>query len=930
VPHPSGTVTFLFTDIEGSTRLWEEQTQAMQAALARHDAILRRAIESHDGYVFKTVGDAFCAAFATALDCLRASLDAQLALAAEPWAVSGGIRVRMGFHTGVAEERDADYFGQAVNRTARLQGVGHGGQVLVSLVSTELLRDALPRDVTLRDIGLHRLKDLMRPEKVFQVCHPGLRAEFPPLKTLDNHPNNLPLQPTPFLGRAQELRSVSRMIEDGSLRAVTLTGPGGTGKTRLALQAAAEASELFDDGLFFVDLSGVTEHAGIVPAVIRGLEIKESGGRGALELLRDFAHHRRILLILDNLEQIPEAGAGVVEILSACPTVKLLATSREALHLRGEQVFPVPVLSTPPVREASRMELSHLHQFEAVTLFIERAQAVRPDFEATSANAPAIAEICARLDGLPLAIELAAARVNLLTPRDILARLGRRLSLLTGGLADLPRRQRTLRAAIDWSYVMLSPSEQSLVRELSVFAGGASLEAVEEVCGGCASEEPVVDVLASLAAKSLVGREERRGGTRFTMLESIREYAQELLAKAGGAEALEEAHARWYLAAAARARAASGPDIKHAFDELEDDLDNHLRALDWTGRAGRCAERLALCAALGRFWRVRGHLRLGLDCSRRALEACGEPSEERAEVLGSAGCMASDLGDYAEALGLLRQCAEACGSAGNTAGIDRADLDLGEIHRCAGDFQAARELLASVLARTKDEHLRAEAENNLGLLEYQEGKLDVARVFLERSRADLDRIGDIALAAAVNSNIGIINEQENRLDEARSCYSAAHDVLSKLGDRTALVILENNLGFLHQKSGELREALECYRGMWANASTLGNLRMVILAEAGMADALTGLGETENAFMHAQRAFDSARDLGPCLELAVAMRARGGAALAAGRSIDAANDLQACIPLLEKFGDREGADLARRGLERIHVNNREKSQDEKGG
>ncbi len=552
---PSGTITFLFTDIEGSTRLWESQTGAMQRSLARHDQVVRKAIESHFGYVFKTVGDAFCAAFATAMDGLEASLDAQRALAAEPWEVEGGIRVRMALHTGTAEEREGDYFGQTLNRVARLLGVGYGGQILVSLVTEELLRDDLPDEVSLRNVGEHRLKDLMRPENVFQVYHPELRPEFPSLKSLDAHPNNLPLQPTPFIGREKELAAVQGFLTEDAVRILTLTGPGGTGKTRLSLQAAADLSERFEDGIYFVDLSAIDTAPYVIPAITRTLGIRESGGRQHIDLLRDFTGHKRMLLILDNFEQIAGGASCALQLLSACPSTKLVVTGREALHLRGEQVYPVPPLSVPKIRLASQLPIEHLHQYEAVSLFIERARAVRPDFTATNENAPAIAEICARLDGLPLAVELAAARVALLTPRAILERLGRRLSLLTGGLSDLPHRQQTLRATIDWSYRLLTPLEQTLLREMSVFEGGAMLDAVEHVCA-CAGEDDavVLETLSGLAGKSLLVREDRAGEPCFVMLETIREYAGELLEKSGGAEAIRDAHVRYFLARAEHLR----------------------------------------------------------------------------------------------------------------------------------------------------------------------------------------------------------------------------------------------------------------------------------------------------------------------------------------------------------------------------------------
>lgn len=441
---PTGTVTFLFTDIEGSTKLWEDNAPAMQAALARHDELLRRSIEERGGFVFKTVGDAFCCAFATATDALEAALDAQRSLLKEQWGESGPLRVRMALHMGAAEERDGDYFGPPVNRVARLLSAAHGGQVLLSLPTHEMVRDQLPAGMNLADLGEHRLKDLFRPERVFQLVSPDLPSEFPPLRTLDAYRNNLPLQPTPLVGREKEVAQVCDLLRAEETRLLTLTGPGGIGKTRLALQAAADVLEDFTDGTFFVPLATLTEADLFLSAVAEALGVKEIGEQPLDESLKDYLSERRMLLVLDNFEQVLEGAPAVTELLAASPGLKVLATSRISLRLYGEHVFPVPPLSMPDLKSPPPLE--RLTQYEAVRLFVERAQAVKPDFSITNESAPAVAEICVRLDGLPLAIELAAARITMLPPRAMLQRLGSRLKLLTGGARDLPERQRTLRA----------------------------------------------------------------------------------------------------------------------------------------------------------------------------------------------------------------------------------------------------------------------------------------------------------------------------------------------------------------------------------------------------------------------------------------------------------------------------------------------------
>jgi class 3 adenylate cyclase len=468
---PTGTVTFLFTDIEGSTRLWERDASAMQSALARHDEILKEAIEGRDGHVFKTVGDAFCAAFSSAPEALGAAISAQHALHDEEWGEGGVIRVRMAHHTEAVDEQGGDYFGPTLNRVSRLLSAGHGGQTLLSLATQELVRDALPDGVRLEDLGERRLKDLYRPERVFQVTTLDLPSDFPPLRTLENLRNNLPLQATPLVGREREVGEVCERLGQEGVRLLTLTGPGGTGKTRLALQAAADLLEDFEDGVFFVPLATVTDPDLFLTQVAGALGLQESGDVPLEDLLKEYVGHRKLLLVLDNFEQLLSAVPLVGELLSAAPHLKVLATSRIPLGIYGEHDYAVPPLSVPDPKRLPPIEV--LSQYEAVRLFIERASAAKRGFEITSENAPAVAEICPRLDGLPLAIELAAARVRLLPPKVLLTRLANRLKLLTGGAKDLPARKRTLRGAIEWSHDLLEEGEKTLFARLAVFSGAA-------------------------------------------------------------------------------------------------------------------------------------------------------------------------------------------------------------------------------------------------------------------------------------------------------------------------------------------------------------------------------------------------------------------------------------------------------------------------
>ena len=464
----SGTFTFLFTDVEGSTRLWERFPQAMKRALERHDSILLTAVTAAGGKVVKTTGDGLMAVFGSAAEAVRACLAAQRGLMEEFWPETGVLRVRMGLHSGEAQPREDDYFGPAVIRGARIMAVGHGGQVLLSGASAALVADQLPDGAALVDLGAHRLKDLGRPEELFQLVHPALPHDFPPLATPDRRPNNLPTQASTFIGRDTELREIRASIERESVRLLTLTGPGGTGKTRLALRVAADEIDRFDHGVFFIDLSPNRDAQAVLASIARTIGLTETADGTLLAELERQLHHQRVLLVLDNFEQVMEAAPTAIELLSGCPALKLLVTSREPLHVRGEHVYAVPPLSLPHGGRETPTA-AELAGYEAVQLFVERAQAVRPDFRLSNQNSAAIADICLRVDGLPLAIELATARINLFSPEELRERLSSRLALLRGGSRDLPSRQRTLRATIEWSYQLLEPGERRLFELLSIF-----------------------------------------------------------------------------------------------------------------------------------------------------------------------------------------------------------------------------------------------------------------------------------------------------------------------------------------------------------------------------------------------------------------------------------------------------------------------------
>ncbi|MFL5776686.1 MAG: ATP-binding protein, partial [Chloroflexota bacterium] len=571
-------LTFLFTDVESSTRLWEQNPIAMRTALAQHDTIVRTAIADAGGQVVKTTGDGLMAVFAEPIAAVTSAIAAQRGLLAVMWPQACEIRIRIGIHTGAAEARGGDYFGPAVNRTARIMSAGHGSQIVLSDATAALVGGQLPDGAALRDLGEHRLKDLGRPQRIFQIADPGLPAEFPPLATLDLRPNNLPTETSAFVGRDAELQAIRERLDDDDVRLITLTGPGGTGKTRLAIRSAADQIDRFTDGVYFVDLVIATDTDAVLALTAAAIGIADTVDRSPLDELRRQLRAQQVLLVLDNFEQVTVAAPTIVELLADCPGLKLLVTSRQALRVRGENVISVPPLSLPIADAHRGTTANELNQFEAIQLFVERARGVRSDFRLTDDNAAAVAEICRRLDGLPLAIELATARLNLFSPEALRDRLGNSLKELGSGARDLPARQQTLRATIEWSYQLLSPGEQRLFELLSVF-GSCSVDAVEAIASdldeAAGTELDAIDGLGSLLDKSLILQTGTTNGDRtprVVMLETIKSYATKALdALPVFAAAAREHHATYFAQLARSAFTAEG-DPANA--RLMPELDN--------------------------------------------------------------------------------------------------------------------------------------------------------------------------------------------------------------------------------------------------------------------------------------------------------------------------------------------------------------------
>jgi predicted ATPase len=737
----------------------------------------------------------------------------------------------MALHTGAIEERDGDYFGPPVNRVARLLSAAHGGQVLLSLPTQDLVRDQLPTQTTLRDLGEHRLKDLFRPERIFQLSAPDLPSEFPSLMALEAYRTNLPLQPTPLVGREREVGEIVDRVRREEVRLLTLTGPGGTGKTRLALQAGAELLEGFDDGVFFIALATITDPAQVPSAIAGPLGVKESAEQPLLETLKSHLQEKHLLLVLDNFEQVLDGATIVAELLTACPKLRVLATSRIPLSLYGEQEYPVPPLVVPDPRALPPLKV--LTQYESVRLFVERARAIKPDFAVTNESAPAVAEICARLDGLPLAIELAAARVRVLPPQKMLQRLGDRLKLLRGGARDLPTRQQTLRGTIDWSNDLLNEEEKALFARLSVFAGGRTLEAIEEIC----DPEGNLDALEgveSLVEKSLLRQEEGSGGAapRFVMLETVHEYAREKLQESGEAEEVKKHHAEYFLALAEEGESGlRRPEAATWLERLEVEHDNLRAALSWALAQEKEVELgLRLAGALWRFWWIRSHYSEGLRWLENALAVDGRGSPSvRAMALAGIGEIASHQGDLDQAQEACEEGLELLAHEASEAKIYLL-LSLGKVARMREDYRWATQVNEESVALSRemrDTWGLASSLLSSALATQMQGDSERATELYEESMNLFREWGDKQGLAFCSLNLGLVAITQGDLVRAAKLTEEAVALFRELGSRGDVSVNLNNLGWIAFLRNDLGKAVDLYKQSMALAWETGMYTVVL-------------------------------------------------------------------------------------------------------
>jgi predicted ATPase/class 3 adenylate cyclase len=828
IDFPSGTVTFLFTDIESSTKLWEQYPDEMKSALQKHDSILKDVIASNHGYLIKTTGDGVHAVFSTTLDAVNASIAAQRDFQTSEFFKDSkaAIKVRMGIHTGEAQLRDGDYYGGTLNRAARIMSIGHGGQILISATTLQVAREHLPESVSNLDLGLHHLKGLNRPEQIFQLNAPDLQDEFPALRSLTYATNNLPAQLTSFIGRERELAEAKSRLEGARL--LTMIGPGGTGKTRLSIQLGTQLLSTFSDGVWLVEFAPVADPSLIMQTIANALDIREAPGTPLHTLVHDYLRGKQLLLILDNCEHLVDASAKIADdFLKVAPNIKIIASSREALGINGETVYRVPSLSLPEQAEVAK---DAAMGFESVQLFVDRASASKRNFQLSDENAPSVAQICSRLDGIPLAIELAASRINVFSPEQIAKRLDDRFKLLTGGSRTALPRQQTLRALIDWSYDLLSEGERALLRRLSVFAGGWTFEAAETIC----DTVDVFEHLPQLINKSLVTLNEEGDEPRYFLLETIRQYARDKLLENDEGKGTRDRHLSYYLEMAEMAQ----PELLQRAHEMEwlrcfeNEYDNIRTAVEW-GLSNDPFAVLRMTYLLLFFMMTKSHSGEGRRWGVAALKSIddgrsltAEENKQKGRLLSSLSILSFSMGD-------------------NQAAVQEADHAL-TLLRPANDewylaltlgFQAAAHFLtgnADIAIDTMNEAIRLAEElgdkyvlgavlsSSSRVAAFASGDFAKAKALHERACELLKEHGNRWTYAITLYGLGNIAIALNDFETAREKFNLAMQIMQELGSKRNVVMVKSDLAHILRLEGNYSEAISSYHGTIREWQKLGH------------------------------------------------------------------------------------------------------------
>lgn len=855
---PQGTVTYLFTDMEDSTMLWQRHASLMGAAIQRHDALIEASVSAQHGVLVRPrgEGDSRFAVFSRPHEAVAAACDIQQRFAAELWPTPLVIRIRIGMHTGETELLTGDYYGTPVNLCARVRSLAHGGQTLLSRSTANLVERSVPAGAGLASCGSFQLKGLLDPVEVFQLNVPGLPNQFPPLSGQPAHQRPpFPRQLTSFVGRQDDIHALAQeLAADQAL--VTLLGPGGIGKTRLALQTAAELIDTFSDGGAMADLSAARSAASVIDSIARGLDpelgysvdqLKEHSER--LDALCKWLRPRQLLLVLDNCEQVAnDLGPIVDAVLKASAGLRILATSRVPLNIQAEQLFTVEPLAVPALPISGSLgdeQLARIGQFSAVALFVQRARKRKPEFTLTAENTPLVIEICQRLDRLPLAIELAAARSNVLTLKNIRDRLKNRLALLTSNARDVPERQQTLRAAIDWSYNLLSGDEQLLFERLGMLPGGATIAALEAICHIAAEPETArafgedqhhqplrpletepLDLVTNLAEHSLITMAaDTDGDARYSMFETIREYAQERATSHGEAEAIAARHAAYYFALAETAQPQlTGEQQKDWFGRLEDDAVNLEAALHWLMRLGDITRTLRMCTALWRFWYTQGRLNEGRKWLATAFQQA-QPTiatidaAARLEALNAAGGLAWAQGDFAEAHQFYEESLALGKTLNKPSATARALNNLGIVANAQADYSRAQHMYEEALPiflELNDEPNIANTQSNLGVLAHDLGDDDKARQLHQQSLARRRKLGDTARVVISLINLGVVEQAQNNIQQARLHYREALPQARILADQESIAAALDGLARVAAEFGSTERAAR----LWAAASQL--------------------------------------------------------------------------------------------------------------
>ena len=921
LPLPTGTVTILFTDIEGSTELLQRiGDEAYGAILEQHHRLVRESFEPRGGHEVDTQGDAFFVAFPEATNAVDAAVAIQRAVAGYPWPDSVHVRVRMGLHTGEPTPGPGGYVGIDVHRAARICSAGHGQQILLSERTSAMAESRLPRGVALEDLGEHRLKDLARPERLFQVVIPGLPAKFPPIKSLDLRTTNLPsLELTSFVGREKEMADVRALIARSRL--VTLMGPGGAGKTRLALQAAANLGDQFAQGVWLIELAPLDAPEMVVQTTASAFGVREMAARPLLQALIDYLRARDLLVVLDNCEHLVRAAAELsAALLRECPRIRIIATTREALAVSGEAVYRVPSLLSPEPR--SIVAAAQLATYDATRLFIERAVVSAPTFTATDAAAPIVAQICRRLDGIPLAIELAAARVKVLSVEQIARRLDDRFRLLTSGpRTGLPHHQ-TLRAAVEWSYDLLDEDERRLLSRLAVFAGAFSLEAAEEVCGSSGiAADAVLDLLARLADKSLVFTEARNADTRYRLLETIRAYGRDRLEESGEADATLHRHLLWSVRFAEQADGElRGPEQVEWLERLALDYDDLRAALEWARHQDRHVDAWArLACALHRFWSLRGYLREGREWLEQAASHAAVNPVLRAKAAWGAGTLAFDLGEYSRAEALGETSLRLSRENADPLGIALSLTMLGRVAQNRGDFQRATALLEEAATRSRASGQRwalAQTLNALGTAARGQRDYRRAKDLLEESLALSRALGDKSGLAGSLGSLGVIARFQGDYARARTLHEESLALRRELGDRLTIATSLGSLGTVFLDQGDYERARGLLEESLILCRELGDKLDAAAALGNLGLAAHYQGDSARAAALVEEALGLWQDLANTPAVAASRSVLGMIALARSDPLKAASQYKEGLGLSASLRDRLGIAKCLTGLARV--------------